>query len=392
MLFVLSILCTIYLLGFVFSPFPYWKTYFILWHNILFNKKSRNYGISKFKQARFLMHYALFCPLWTFLWYLDELLYPHYHQKKIQPIFIIGQPRSGTTFLHRTLANDAEHFIAIRHIEWRYPYIIAQKLFHYFPCFKCWVSKNYWPNNATGQKVSKMHPNTLSDWEEDGIFFEECFLHHFFIFLRFPDIGLLSYLDDFQLLPKKTQKKMLRIHKKVIQKVIYLRKGSNQFYLSKEVTSHNKMKKIMLLYPDAKFIISARESSGYMNSLLELMRCSTQSKTNIDPIHIPEWESTFIKRMRKDSLLLVDLCEKEINKKDPIYVVFNVFTQDIIPSIEYIYRQLNCPISQSYRHYLEQLSITQQKRKKGYSYDKKYYKGFERFDEFIQNIQIHSKV
>ncbi|MCW8830439.1 MAG: sulfotransferase, partial [Gammaproteobacteria bacterium] len=106
-----------YVLGFMFSPFPYWKTYFILWRQILFVRSDVRRKISKGKQVRFLLRYALLCPVWTALWYLDELFFSAYKQQNVKPVFIIGQPRSGTTFLHRTLANDTETFVAVRHIE-----------------------------------------------------------------------------------------------------------------------------------------------------------------------------------------------------------------------------------------------------------------------------------
>lgn len=43
---------------------------------------------------------------------LDELLFPNYKQISIkQPVFIIGNPRSGTTFLHRLMCIDEEKFV-----------------------------------------------------------------------------------------------------------------------------------------------------------------------------------------------------------------------------------------------------------------------------------------
>ena len=381
------VIVVIYVMGFIFSPFPYWKTYFILLHQALFNKKYVQYGVSRKKQISFLLKYALLCPIGTFLWYLDEILFPAYKQQQIKPIFIIGQPRSGTTFLHRTLANDDENFVAVQHIEWRYPYISLQKLIKNSNWVKKWVNRNYWPDTEIGRKAAKMHPNALFDWEEDGIFFEECFLHHFFIYLRFPEADLLPYLDDFESLPEKVQQHMLKMHRKVIQKVIYLRNGNNKFYLSKEVTSHNKVEKMLELYPDAKFIVSVRHSSGFMNSLLELVRFSTKVKTNVDPVNIPGWESMFIERMKKDSLLLVNLSENIISKDKQIHVVFNQFTSNIVPAVNYIYEQLGCQIGEKYHDYLENLHSVQTKREKGYSYDEKSYEEFEEFDEFVMKVE-----
>ena len=48
-----------------------------------------------------------------FAW--DDLFYKEYQQQKLaQPVFIIGNPRSGTTFLHRLMARDERNFSYIR--------------------------------------------------------------------------------------------------------------------------------------------------------------------------------------------------------------------------------------------------------------------------------------
>jgi len=42
---------------------------------------------------------------------LDDLFFSDYRKIAIkQPVFIIGNPRSGTTFLHRLMAQDQERF------------------------------------------------------------------------------------------------------------------------------------------------------------------------------------------------------------------------------------------------------------------------------------------
>nr|VFK68106.1 MAG: Sulfotransferase family protein [Candidatus Kentron sp. UNK]VFK73065.1 MAG: Sulfotransferase family protein [Candidatus Kentron sp. UNK] len=351
------------------APFPYWRTYFILWKHVLFNWKKEINIKAKSRQLKFLLKYLLLCPLWTLLWCLDELLFPGYRRQQIRPIFIIGQPRSGTTFLHRTLAEDNKNFFAIRHIEWRYPYITIQKILN-LP----WLSNklktiNYWPDTEAGEKAAKMHPDTLFDWEEDGIFFEECFLHHFFIFLRFPYPELLSDLDSFPELPNKIQKHILKTHKKVIQKVMYLRK-KDVFYLSKEVTSHNKIESLVNLYSEAKFIMVFRSYSDYMSSLLELVRYSTLSKTDIDPIIIPGWKAAFVERMRRHSLYLAELHSRQLDGKICIYLSFEHVTKNIFSSTERIYDFLKKQPDFLYLQYIKQVQRHQKNRKRGYEYQK----------------------
>jgi hypothetical protein len=321
------------------------------------------------------------------MWYLDELLFPAYKQQRIKPVIIIGQPRSGTSFMHRTLAKDEKNFFAVRHIEWRYPYITIQKLVGLLNLADKLKNTSYWPDNKAGRKAAKMHRDTLYDYEEDGIFYEECFLHHFFIFLRFPYPDLFSYLDDFPALPDKVQEHIIDTHRKVVQKISYLR-GGNTTYLSKEVTSHNKMDRILKLYPEAKFIVLARKSGDYLNSLLELVRNSTKAKNDVDPYTVPGWESVFVERMQRDSILLIDLLEHRIDRENQIRISYERLLDNIELSINYIYARLGRTLSRSYLPYIEEVTQKQQNRDSGYQYENRQFEGFERFDTFVSEVNI----
>lgn len=382
-----AICLLMYVIGIWFSPFPYWKTYAVLWKTVLFYPDFKTFHLrARSKQAFFLLKYILFCPLWSFLWYLDEWIYPEYRDMTLNPVFIMGQPRSGTTFLHRTLAADTDNFVALRHIEWRYPFICLHKLFFGSSLAREFMEKNYWSDSAAGRLAAKMHPNRLSDWEEDGIFFEECFLHHFFIFLRFPYPNLLTYLDNFPGLSDKMQDHILDIHGKAIQKTLFVNNGKDKFYLSKEVTSHNKFDKLIKRYPDAKFIFSFRHSENFMNSLLNLVRFSTQSKTGIDPLNIPKWQSTLEQRMRRDCSLLKEICTRKVSPEHQARIIFDRFTNNLFPSMTYIYNRFNLSISPNYRQYLEELNHRQKDRDRGYTYEKNPTRGFEDFDAFVDKV------
>ncbi|MCK2094991.1 sulfotransferase [Thauera aromatica] len=379
------------LLGLFFAPFPYWPTYFRLWKCVLFEKGT---FVSKRRQARFLLGAALRAPLWTAFWYLDELLFPQYRQREIKPVFIIGQPRCGTTFLHRTLARDGQNFFAMRHLEWRYPFICVHKLIALFGLEKRLGEASYWPKSDAGELAAKMHSNRLMDWEEDGIFFEENFLHHFFIYLRFPYPGLLPDIDAFPTLPADVQEKMLVAHRKALQKVAYLRGVQHPLYLSKEVTSHNKIPALLRLYPEARFIVVVRESSHFMPSLMALVRMSTWSKTGKDPLTLPGWHDSFVSRMREDSRRLVETCERTI----PAERQLRVAAEDVIKrpsvSITTIYRALGLLVPGEVTAGLKDLDRGQATRDRGYQYDPFSPDGFDEYDAFVRknNAQFRAKV
>ena len=304
----------------------------------------------------------------------------------VNPVFIIGQPRSGTTFLHRTLAADNQNFIAIKHYEWRYPFISFQKLMKYSGLWKLLYNKNYWPKNEAGALASKMHPNQLSDWEEDGIFYEECFLHHFFIFLRFPYTDIFEYIAEVQHLPHNTQKRILRIHQKVIKKIIFMRGGYDKFYLSKEVTSHDKLPQLLRFYPNAKFIIIFRSSEEFLSSLIPLVRYSTKTKTGIDPLYIEGWENMIVQKMKKDCTYLLDLYYNHIPKNSQINVSFKHLISDVASCVESIYTFMQLKMDSEYREYLYEIYKKQNDRERGYENESKNYTGFKKYDYVVKEV------
>jgi hypothetical protein len=100
-----------------FRLFSSWKTYWLLWRALLQNSTLEIGFKVRLRQAVFLVKYLVLTPLWTFLWFLDNHLYPVHRTILVRQVFFVGLPRSGT---HRTPAADDCNFSAIRHLEWRY--------------------------------------------------------------------------------------------------------------------------------------------------------------------------------------------------------------------------------------------------------------------------------
>jgi hypothetical protein len=125
-------------------------------------------------------------------------LFPQYRQQVIRtPVFVVAQPRSATTFLHRTLSSDEKTFFGIRLLEWRYPSILLQKLFQKTGFLERMSQVNYWGNSDQAKFAEKMHYSYLNDYEDDGFLFEECFFYQFYVINRFPYPKLLDSLNNF---------------------------------------------------------------------------------------------------------------------------------------------------------------------------------------------------
>lgn len=389
MYYLIAVALLVYSINFLLAPFPHWPTFFQLWSAVLSNRSQLPLN-AKIKQALLLMRYLLTSPLFTFLWYLDKAFYPSYRDIIIKPIFIIGEPRNGTTLLHRTLASDEETFFSIRHYEWRYPFIALLKLIKWSGFDHKIKSLNYWPATPAGDQAAKMHPNTLYDYEEDGTFFEENFLHHLLVINKFPYTHLIQLLDSFPELPAKQQLALMTIHREVLQKIAYL-KGQNHFYLSKEVLGHNKLTYLMKMYPDAKFIVNLRNSTYFLSSWLELTKITIASNTGIDTVAIPNFNITLVNRMQQDCSTLLNFLQQQHGFKI-VTVPFNQLSENLAHTIIKIYRQLQLVLPSSFRQYLSTIQNQQKNRQRGYDYTVEQRKGFENFDDYVLRAQNNSLI
>jgi len=85
-----------------------------------FGFQGRPIGTFALKQAHSLVNFATLAA--------DNLIVPSYEQQQIQrPVFILGNPRSGTTFLHRLLLNTGQ-LAAFELWEMLFPSITARRV------------------------------------------------------------------------------------------------------------------------------------------------------------------------------------------------------------------------------------------------------------------------
>lgn len=375
------------------TRFPHWPSLLLLGQCTI---QGRMPLIAKKEQAQYLLLQIVLAPFRGAASLIDELLFYKYKRVQIEPIFIIGEPRCGSTLLHRTMALSGHH-LAIRHYEWRYPFVVIQKLFQWLNLDKAFANISYWPQGKAGSEAAKMHPDRLSDWEEDGIFFEECFCHHFFIFLRFPYERVLRHASNFDSLANGQKKVFMKEHRKAIQKIAYYQGYSHISYLSKEVVSHEMVPHLLAEYPKAHFVITVRKSGEFLSSLIPLARASTMAKNaGYDPSGDPRWQQLILERIGRDCRLLVGLCHQEIPMERQYRLPAVKLFADIPGTIADLYQWLGIDLTADYRAYLLALASNQTTRERGYVYKSQQFDGFAAYDQFVDELitasQVHSKV
>ncbi len=114
------------------------------------------------------------CARW-----LDDLVHPKWRETKLgTPVFIVGNPRSGTTFLHRFMV-DQNIGVGFQLWQLLFPYLTARVLVRPFVPLLEIVSPARF-------HASKAHPTSLSSVETDDVlsffrFHEGLFLYGYFL-------------------------------------------------------------------------------------------------------------------------------------------------------------------------------------------------------------------
>lgn len=373
-----------YLLLLALSPFPYWPSYRAVLGSV---RAARSITVrQRAVLYRYLLKDLLVFPVISFFWLVDEILFRAYRDVAVEaPVFIVGQPRSGTTFLHRTLSAD-EGFISLKHLEWKYPLISLWKLIDLLHLRSLVEKVHYWPNTPAGRVARKMHEHRLGSYEEHGIFFEERLYHHYFVFRRYPFPELLGKVTDFSHLGERDRARMVDLFKRVVQKAMYYR-GRNLVWLTKENESIELYEMMGRAFPGSRFVFIVRSPDECVDSYINLSRTSTAAKTAIDPTTIARWHDENIEFRRRECARMVELWERVSSTNPSVAVSYRQLTADIPGTVSYIYQQLGLHMSDEYAAHLRRLETKQKVRESGYRNDAYQTGGFEFYARFVREVE-----
>jgi hypothetical protein len=233
------------------------------------------------RRVGILLAFFLFYPfhqafVWLGLW-LDELLFRPYHRVEVhEPVFIVGNPRSGTTFLHRLIAKDSARYSTMEMWEILFaPAVVTRRTVRTLarldrllgaPIHKIIARmERRWHEENTMHRVSLRAP------EED----DYLLLHIFSALTAGLSAGLLeeavpyTYFDT--KLPPRDRRRIMDFYRRCVQRHLYAHRAADRHYLAKNPALSPKLASLLERFPDAKIICLVRSPFEMVPSYVSMM-------------------------------------------------------------------------------------------------------------------------
>jgi hypothetical protein len=197
-------------------------------------------------------------------WWLDRIFYRGLARETIdRPIFIIGNPRSGTTFLHRFLAEQGD-VVGFRVYEMLVPSLTGQKLIK--PLLPLLGAINPGKHH-----IAAAHETSFDALETDDAaiflrFLDGVFLYGYFLCWDDPDPAhMLAQIEPGS--PETARD--LEFYEQCLKR--NLRRSGKSRVLGKLFTFPPRLDDVLRKFPDAKLIYMARDPAETLPSGMSLL-------------------------------------------------------------------------------------------------------------------------
>jgi hypothetical protein len=209
---------------------------------------------------------------------LDFILFPRFlWQKIVQPVFIIAAPRSGTTFLFHSLANNRHNFTAVKLWEIVFAPSILQKylitgLFKMDSFFGGPLKKMILGlENIMIGKLKTIHLIGLNMPEEDEGLLVWNLTTLYFNFFYADSNFFEEFLHFDDSMPENRKQRIMNRYYRLIQRhnFVFNRSNSRRF-VSKNPLMMNKVGALSRIFPDAKILNINRNPKETIPSTIHL--------------------------------------------------------------------------------------------------------------------------
>ena len=317
------------------------------------------------------LSYMIKSPVYGVCWFIDELLYPSYHNfEPVEPVFFITGVRSGSTQLANYLEDDKDTFLVPTVQEGMYPFLWMWKL----------VGKNsWWIQRKLYGGEGKKHHNFDSSKTDSLDFFVRSW--HFGGLSRYLGTSFMKWGFCYVPLDEPIDEwfcnNLLKFTDSIMRKIIYYRGKPGQRILIKgHFLIHAPV--INKLYRGVKFFTVARDPVERIFSTINYMKAVSMD----GPVHFEfglfpaPW-----KVVRNWSLQTqIIYCKQEImfygqSDNNRRVIPFTMYVNNLSDTLQRIYSFCNLSIPDHVvSNAVEIQTTTHDRTKRKASYDSKFQK------------------
>lgn len=300
----------------------------------------------------------LFGLLQAFHWIgflLDECLFRGYRKVKItEPLFVLGVPRSGTTFLHHVLSQDNQ-FSTFRTWECLFAPSVTERYFWAaISRVDGWFARPFrrlltFAEKRIFSELQGIHTTALSAPEEDYLTLIPIFAC-FILVLPFPCSRFTWQMGTFDRdMPVAQQRLVISFYRTCLQRHLYFH-GPEKKLLSKNASFAPLVGALRRAFPDCRIMCCMRDPLETVPSQLSSLQDGLATFGN-DPD-----EPDFRRRLVSQ---LVFYYENLLSKLLPcpkdqyVFVSATSLKSNLKPTLALAYRQLGMALTEDMSRYLE---------------------------------------
>lgn len=287
---------------------------------------------------------------------LDNIFFRGFHKVQVkEPLFIVGVPRSGTTYLHGVMAKDTERTTTFRLWELVLAPAIIEKKFWIglskldrrlgSPLKRLISSLERLVTNRAGN----IHTISLKAPEEDFLLLLPIFAC-FLLVLPFPfdDIWRLAYFDD--QMPDEDKKRVMSFYKSCLKRHLYVW-GTHKQLLSKNASFVPFIDSLRKTFPDCRIVSTVRNPLEVVPSQISAVLPGAQVFDNDTSHHL--FRDRFVGILKHYYKQLITRLP-ELPDRDYLFVHMDDMKENLEDVVVKIYRHFDYRVSDAFLKYLRE--------------------------------------
>lgn len=205
---------------------------------------------------------------------MDEILFFRYRKTKIEaPVFIVSNPRSGTTFMHRLLCMDEERYAYMLLYHTIIPSVTFYKIVRGISVVDKRIGRPFrrlfdWIDGWLFKGWRGIHLTGFNKTEEDEGLYIFSFLS-IAVCLLCPFMQHFEYLTIIDEMPEKTRRKLQKYYRSSLQRFMYS-EGKGKILLNKNVITTGRLHTILDMFPDARIVYLIRDPESAVPSFISM--------------------------------------------------------------------------------------------------------------------------